>query len=135
MEFKSQELQNAEVKPADNIHTSAVQMTVEQVRQAVERYLISKDYNLVKHFNQSLAMPAAAITSEDVIYNIIRSIRSQYTSQVRADDVNFHERLIMIDKIFDAIKGLVDILAIHNIKVSRNEIVASMIGNMLKSLT
>lgn len=135
MEFKSQELQSIESRSADILSNPARLITHDQLKSSIEEYFVCKDYSLLKHFTQGHALGVPAATSEDVMISMIKCVRAHFANQIRSDEANYHERLIIIDKIFDSIKNLIDVIAIHNIKVNKTELLATMIGNMLKSLT
>lgn len=135
MEIKSNEILNASVRSADPLTQIHQALSVADIKKYVETYVGQKDLSLIKHFDHSFSITTSSATPEELINNILKCIRMHYIMQIRATDVNSHERIIILDKVFDSIKTMFEILSVHEIKVSKNDLLAALIGNMLKSLS
>ena len=135
MDLKSNELINAAETSADSLTPERAVVTLEQLRSTIAAYLGQKDYSLLKNFDQSIVMSIASVSSEELLQGMVSCIRTYMLTQIRSKETNYTDRVIIVDKIFDALKSLIDVISTHNIKTNKHELAATLLGNILKQIT
>jgi len=97
-------------------------------------YLAQKDYTLPKYFERGYALSAPTRSFEETITTIQSNIRSHLIDKAAKNEQTYAQQALIIDKIFANVQNLMELLVSNGVIFERNELVVSLIGNLLKSL-
>lgn len=134
MEITSNELINAVNVPSSITAADTRTITEQQIKDMLLSYLAQKDYTLPKFFERSHAMTSPAASFGDVVTSLHTSLRGYLMDVAVKNSDTYTNHALIINKIFENIKNLVEILAVNKITYDRNELVVTLLGNLLKSL-
>jgi hypothetical protein len=129
MEFHSQELKNAVSSPSSITHTEKLMFDVENLRNLLRTFIVSKDVNLVNTydiatFNRRFA--SSGIENLEILLNLIRT---NHLEKFKEDK----ERQTIINLMFDNIINSLKTLKIVNTDYSANEINTIILGFLIKN--
>jgi len=129
MEFRSQELKNAVSSPSSITHTEKIMFDVENLRNLLRTFIVSKDVNLVNTydiatFNRRFA--SSGIENLEILLNLIRT---NHLEKFKEDK----ERQTIINLMFDNIINSLKTLKIVNTDYSANEINTIILGFLIKN--
>lgn len=134
MEITSKELANATLVPSSFTEPAPVTITADQVKDILIGFLAQKSYYLPKHLEQGFAMATPLNTTEDVLTCLQSNIRKHLVNRATKNEETYHQQALIINKIFENIDNLMSLLVTSGVKCESNELVASLIGNLLKSI-
>lgn len=133
MELTSNELLNATTVPSSITAVTPITITNNQVKDVLLGYLAQKDYTLPKHFEQGYAMASSVKSFEEAITSFQSNLRKHLINQSIKNEHTYHHAQI-INKIFENIQNLMELMIVNGIKYESPELIVSLIGNLLKSL-
>lgn len=134
MDPTSNELINAAVVPSSVTAVTPTVITNAQVKDVLLGYLAQKDYTLPKHFEQGYAMASPVRSFEETITGLQVGLRRHLINQAIKNEETYHHQAQIINKVFENIQNLMELLTIHGVKCESTELAVSLIGNLLKSL-
>lgn len=134
MEFKSEELINASMVPPNSITTKTPVVTEQHIMQQIVDYFGRKNFTLIKSFEHELLMTNAAINTHDLLCSMLRCARNHFISLYDSSETNYTQHVAIINKVFDGIINLVELINTTNIKSDKNKLAAAMLGNIIKHI-
>jgi hypothetical protein len=129
MEFRSQELKNAVSSPSSITHTEKLVFDVENLRNSLRTFIVSKDVNLVNIYDIATfnrRFTSSGIENLEILFNLIRI---NHLEKFKEDK----ERQTIINLMFDNIINSLKTLKIVNTDYSANEINTIILGFLIKN--
>jgi hypothetical protein len=129
MEFRSQELKNAVSSPSSITHTEKLVFDVENLRNSLRTFIVSKDVNLVNIYDIATfnrRFTSSGIENLEILLNLIRT---NHLEKFKEDK----ERQTIINLMFDNIINSLKTLKIVNTDYSANEINTIILGFLIKN--
>jgi len=129
MEFYSQELKNAVSSPSSITHTEKLVFDVENLRNSLRTFIVSKDVNLVNIYDIATfnrRFTSSGIENLEILFNLIRI---NHLEKFKEDK----ERQTIINLMFDNIINSLKTLKIVNTDYSANEINTIILGFLIKN--
>ena len=134
MDLTSNEIVNASVVPSSITASETSSITNTQVREVILGYLAQRDYTLPKHFEQGYSMASPVKSFEEAITSLQFNLRKHLLNRASKDESTYHHQALIINKVFENISNLMEVLMLNGVKYECNELIVSLIGNLLKSL-
>ena len=134
MDLTSNELINASIVQSSITVPETSSITNVQVREFILSYLAQRDYTLPKHFEQGYSMASPVKSFEEAITSLQFNLRKHLLNRAAKDEATYHQQALIINKVFENINNLMELLMLNGVKYECNELVVSLIGNLLKSL-
>jgi undecaprenyl pyrophosphate synthase len=129
MEFKSQELKNASSSPSSITHVETKVFDVENLRNLLRAFVVSKDINLVNIYDITTLNRRVTSSSLENLELLINLLRTNHLSKFKEDK----ERQIIINLMFDNIISSLKTLKVVNTDYSANEINTILLGFLIKN--
>lgn len=130
-QFNSSELKNAtEVKSSitaldlDPLDASALK---DQIKQLLAR----KNYKLITAFEHSTLSISPCTNERQLFKALFEVLRNQLTRNI---DQSNADQLLLINKTFESILCMLDIMAIQKINLDKDIVIASFLGILIKNL-
>jgi hypothetical protein len=134
MDLKSEELINASQVLASSIDTEQPVVTEQHIRQHIVEYFGRKNFMLIKSFEHELSMTGAAVNTTELLSSVLKCARNHFISLYSAEETNYTQHVATINKIFDTMINLVELINTSNIKSDKNKLAASLLGNIIKHI-
>ena len=134
MEFKSEQLINASAVPPDSITAESPAVTEQHIKEQIVEFFGRKNFTLIKSFEQELALTGAAINTTELMSSVLKCMRNHFISLYSSEETNYTLHVAIINKIFDSITNLVELINTSNIKSDKNKLAASLLGNIIKHI-
>jgi hypothetical protein len=132
MEFKSEELINASMVPPDSITTQSPVVTEQHIMQQIVEFFGRKNFTLIKSFEHEMLMTSAAHNTNELLCSVLKCARNHFISLYDSSETTYTQHVAVINKVFDNIISLVELINTINIKSDKNKLAASLLGNIIK---
>lgn len=129
--FNSQEMQNAENIRASLTSSSPKIYTVHELRDIITGILANKNYKLINTFEYGTLNIAPCTDEKQLFKMLFDSIKNHISANIESKDI---DKLLITNKIFESITNLLDILAVQKITLTKDVIVAALLGILIKNL-
>ena len=129
MEFHSKELKNASFSPSSITHTEKTVFDIENLRNSLRTFIVSKDVNLVNIYD--IATFNRRITSSGLenLELLLELIRTNHLGKFKEDK----ERQTIINLMFDNIISSIKTLKVINTDFPSNEVNTIILGFLIKN--
>lgn len=134
METLAKHLATAATVPSSPTAVGQTTTSNQQVRDLILSYLAQKDYTLPKYFERGYALSAPTKSFEETIQAIQSNIRSHLIDRAAKNEETYAHQALIINKVFANVQNLMELLISNGVIFEKNELVVSLIGNLLKSL-
>ena len=134
MEFKSEQLINASLVPADSITTESPAVTEQHIKEQIVEFFGRRNFTLIKSFEHELSMTNTAINTTELMSSVLKCARNHFISLYSSEETNYTQHVAIINKIFDSIINLVELINTNNIKSDKSKLAASLLGNIIKHI-
>lgn len=134
MEFKSDQLINANAVPPDSITAESATITEQHIKEQIVEFFGRKNFTLIKSFEHELALTSTAINTTELMNSVLKCARNHFISLCTAEEPNYTQHVAIINKIFDSLSNLVELINTSNIKSDKNKLAASLLGNIIKHI-
>ena len=134
MEFKSEQLINASAVPPDSITAESPAVTEQHIKEQIVEFFGRKNFTLIKSFEHELALASTAINTTELLCSVLKCMRNHFISLYSSEETNYTQHVAIINKIFDSITNLVELINTSNIKSDKNKLAASLLGNIIKHI-
>lgn len=134
MEFKSEELINASMVPPDTITADAPVVTEQHIKQQIVEFFGRKNFTLIKSFEHEMSMTNAALNTNELLCSVLKCTRNHFISLYDSTETTYTQHVSIINKVFDNIISLVELINTINIKSDKNKLAASLLGNIIKHI-
>jgi hypothetical protein len=134
MDLKSKELINANPVPSSTIAVESPVVTEQHIREHIVEYFGRKNFMLIKSFEHEMSMTSMAINTNDLLCSVLKCARNHFISLYSAEETNYNQHVATINKIFDTMINLVELINTSNIKSDKNKLAASLLGNIIKHI-
>ena len=129
MEFRSQELKNASTSPSSITHTENQIFDVENLRNLLRTFIVSKDVNLVNTYDIATFNRRKTSSGLENLELLIDLIRTNHLGKFKEDK----ERQTIINLMFDNIISSLKTLKVINTDCTANEINTIILGFLIKN--
>ena len=129
MEFKSLELQNASFTPSSFTHVEKQVFDVENLRNLLRTFIVSKDVNLVNIYDITTFNRRTTSSGLENLELLINLLRTNHLGKYKEDK----ERQLIINLMFDNIISSLKTLKVVNTDYSSNEINTILLGFLIKN--
>lgn len=133
-QFNSPELNDATPVAANQLQPSAAAANLQQIEHDLLSFFTQKDHTLLKHFNDGKTHARISISADELMSSIIDELRRHIFKRCADSGTSCNFNALMVNKIFDIIKMNLEVLRALNIPYKRNDLVASIQGNLLKHI-
>ena len=133
-QFKSPELNDAASVAANQLQPPTTSTGLQQIEHDLLSFLAQKDHTLLKHFNEGKTHARISISADELMSSIMDEFRRHIFKRCADNDTTCNFNAPLVNKIFDIIKMNLEVLRALNIPYKRNELVASIQGNLLKHI-
>lgn len=134
MEFKSEELINASMVPPNSITTQTPVVTEQHIMQQIVEFFGRKNFTLIKSFEHEMSMTNAALNTNELLCSVLKCMRNHFISLYDSSETTYTQHVAIINKVFDNIISLVELINTINIKSDKNKLAASLLGNIIKHI-
>jgi hypothetical protein len=130
-QFNSPELKNATIVKSSITAPDIDDNTIDTIKDNIKQLLAKKNYKLINAFDHSSMSLSPCLDEKQLFKTLFESLRNQL---VRSTDEKNAEKLLLINKVFESILSLLDILASQKVSLDRDVVLASFLGILIKSL-
>ena len=130
-QFNSKELNNAAIVKSSITAVDSDAATLNELKDRVKQLLAKKNYKLIDAFDHSTLSISPCLNEKQIFKALFESLRNQLT---RSIDTTNTEQLLIINKVFESILNLLDILAIQKISLDKDVVISSFLGILVKNL-
>jgi hypothetical protein len=134
MELTSSQLINAASVASSCTAVEPTNISSDQVKDMLLGYIAQKSYMLPKHFEQGYATASPLRSTEEVIMSVQSNLRKHLINRASKDENSYHQQALLINKIFENIENLMQLMIANGVTCESNELVVFLIGNLLKSI-
>ena len=134
MEFKSEELINASMVPPNAITTQTPVVTEQHIMQQIVEFFGRKNFTLIKSFEHEMLMTNAALNTNELLCSVLKCMRNHFISLYDSTETTYTQHVAVINKVFDNIISLVELINTINIKSDKNKLAAALLGNIIKHI-
>jgi acetolactate synthase small subunit len=134
MEFKSEELINASMVPPDTITADAPAVTEQHIKQQIVDFFGRKNFTLIKSFEHEMLLTNSALNTNELLCSVLKCMRNHFISLYDSTETTYTQHVAIINKVFDNIISLVELINTINIKSDKNKLAASLLGNIIKHI-
>jgi hypothetical protein len=134
MELKSEELINANTVPSSSIVSEQAVVTEQHIKDQLIEFFGRKNFVLIKSFEHEMSMTSTAINTAELLSSVLKCMRTHFLSLHINEETNYNQHVSTINKIFDVIVDLVELLNVSNIKSDKNKLAAALLGNIIKHI-
>ena len=134
MEFKSEELINASMVPPNATTTQTPVVTEQHIMQQIVEFFGRKNFTLIKSFEHEMSMTNAALNTNELLCSVLKCMRNHFISLYDSSETTYTQHVAIINKVFDNIISLVELINTINIKSDKNKLAASLLGNIIKHI-
>ena len=125
---------NASPVPADSITTESPAVTEQHIKEQIVEFFGRRNFTLIKSFEHELSMTSTAINTTELMGSVLKCARNHFISLYSSEETNYTQHVAIINKIFDSIINLVELINTSNIKSDKNKLAASLLGNIIKHI-
>ena len=129
MEFSSQELKNVKSTPSSLTHVEAQVFDVENLRNLLRAFVVSKDVNLVNIYDVATFNRRFTSSGLENLEILLDLLRTNHLTKHKED----RERQLIINLMFDTIMSSLETLKVVNTDYSSNEINTILLGFLIKN--
>lgn len=129
MEFSSQELKNVKSTPSSLTHVEAQVFDVENLRNLLRAFVVSKDVNLVNIYDVATFNRRSTSSGLENLEILLDLLRTNHLTKHKED----RERQLIINLMFDTIMSSLETLKVVNTDYSSNEINTILLGFLIKN--
>lgn len=133
-QFKSPELSDAASVAANQLIPSAATADVQQIEHLILSFLAQRDHTLLKHFNEGKTHTRTSISADELMSSIVDEFRRHTFKRCADSGASCNFNASLVNKIFDIIKMNLEVLRALNIPYKKNDLAASIQGNLLKHI-
>lgn len=130
-QFNSSELKNATVVKSSATAPEIDTSTIIEIKEQIKQLLAKKNYKLIHSFEHSTLSLAPCLDEKQLFKSLFEVLRSQLNRSTTDSD---NTKLLVINKVFDSILSLLDVLAIQKISLDRDTVIASFLGILIRNL-
>jgi hypothetical protein len=134
MDLKSEELINASTVPPDSIAVESPAVTEQHIKEQIVQFFGRKNFTLIKSFEHEMSMTNTAINTTELLCSVLKCMRAHFLSLHSNEETNYYQHVAIINKIFDTMINLVELINSSNIKSDKNKLAASLLGNIIKHI-
>jgi hypothetical protein len=134
MEFKSEQLLNASAVSPDSITAESSTVTEQHIKEQIVEFFGRKNFTLIKSFEHEMSMTNTAINTTELLCSVLKCIRVHFLSLHSNEETSYYQHVAVINKIFDTMINLVELINTSNIKSDKNKLAASLLGNIIKHI-
>ena len=134
MDLKSEELINASPVPSSSIVAEPPVVTEQHIKEQIVEFFGRKNFQLIKSFEHEMSMTSAAVSTNELMTSMLKCMRAHFLSLYSAEETNYNQYVATINKIFDTMTNLVELISTSNIKSDKNKLAASLLGNIIKHI-
>ena len=129
MEFHSQELKKASTTPSSITHVENQLFDVENLRNLLRTFVLSKDVNLVNLYDLSTFNRRVSLSGLENLEFLFNLLRTNLLGKLKED----RERQAIVNLMFDTIISSLKTLKVVNTDCSANEINTIILGFLIKN--
>ncbi len=129
MEFHSQELKNASNTPSSITHVDNQLFDVENLRNLLRTFVLSKDVNLVNLYDLTTFNRRVSLSGLENLEFLFNLLRTNILGKFKED----RERQAIINLMFDTMISSLKTLKVVNTDCSANEINTIVLGFLIKN--
>jgi hypothetical protein len=134
MDLKSEELINANAVPSSSIVAETTIVTDEHIKEQIVEFFGRKNFTLIKLFEHEMSMTSAAVSTTELLCSVLKCMRTHFLSLYSNEETNYTQHVATINKIFDTMVNLVELISTSNIKSDKSKLAASLLGNIIKHI-
>ena len=134
MELKSEELINANAVPSSSIVSELAVVTEQHIKDQLIEFFGRKNFVLIKSFEHEMSMTSTAINTTELLSSVLKCMRTHFLSLYTNEETNYNQHVSTINKIFDVMVDLVELLNVSNVKSDKSKLAASLLGNIIKHI-
>lgn len=130
-QFNSIELKNATEVKSSITALDPNSLSASELKDHIKQLLARKNYKLINAFDHSILSISPCTNEQQLFKALFEVLRSQLT---RNTDQSNTDQLLIINKTFESILGMIDILSIQKVNLDKDIIIASFLGILIKNL-
>ena len=130
-QFNSPELKNSLPVKSSITAPEIDDRTVSELKDQIKQLLAKKNYKLLHAFDHSTLSLAPCRDEAQLFKALFEALRGYLTRDDKKFDAN---QLLIVNKVFDSILSLLDVLSVQKISLDRETVIASFLGILIKNL-